>query len=119
MRSRYAAVPMGQPVTVIEKPTSRPDVVRYELNRAITGTGHEVFTQPPHELARRPVDKLARALFETGKVVGVQANANVVTVRFRGEARSSGLRPIFEDLYTYYLEGVPVPRPEDFTSPAS
>lgn len=110
---------MGQPVTVIEKPTSRPDVVRYELNRAITGTGHEVFSDVPDVLARRPVDKLARALFETGRVAGVQANGNVVTVQFRGDARSGGLMPIFEDLYTYYLEGVPVPRPEDFTSPAS
>ena len=34
---------MGQPVTVIEKPSSHPGVVRYETNRALTGMGHEVY----------------------------------------------------------------------------
>ncbi|HET9541502.1 MAG TPA: hypothetical protein VFP02_00360 [Acidimicrobiales bacterium] len=28
---------MGQPVTVVQKPTSRADVVRFEINRSITG----------------------------------------------------------------------------------
>ena len=32
---------MGQPVTVIEKPSSRGGVVRYEINRTLTGMGHE------------------------------------------------------------------------------
>ena len=32
---------MGQPITVTEKPTGRPGIVRFELNRTLTGMGHE------------------------------------------------------------------------------
>ena len=32
---------MGQPITVVAKPSSRSGVVRYETNRALTGMGHE------------------------------------------------------------------------------
>ncbi|MDQ1372812.1 MAG: hypothetical protein QOJ09_150, partial [Actinomycetota bacterium] len=32
---------MGQPVAVVEKPMSEPNVVRFELNRSLTGMGHE------------------------------------------------------------------------------
>ena len=31
---------MGQPVTVIEKPSSKHGVVRFETNRSLTGTEH-------------------------------------------------------------------------------
>ena len=110
---------MGQPVTVLEKPSSRPGVVRYEINRAITGTGHEVYASAPDPLAVRPVDELARRLFATGKVVSVHANSNVVTVQLAGDARHVNLVPVFEELFTFYREGVPVPRPEDFASPAA
>ena len=32
---------MGHPITVTEKPTRREGVVRFELNRSLTGMGHE------------------------------------------------------------------------------
>ncbi len=32
---------MGQPITVVEKPSSRTGIVRYEINRSLTGMGHE------------------------------------------------------------------------------
>ena len=32
---------MGQPISVVRKPTSRPDLVRFETNRVLTGMGHE------------------------------------------------------------------------------
>ena len=32
---------MGQPVTVIQKSSSKPGVQRYEINRSITGMDHE------------------------------------------------------------------------------
>ena len=32
---------MGQPVTVIEKPSSRAGIVRFETNRVLTGMGHD------------------------------------------------------------------------------
>jgi hypothetical protein len=34
---------MGQPVTVIEKPSSVSGVVRFETNRPLTGMGHEIY----------------------------------------------------------------------------
>ncbi len=36
---------MGQPVTVIEKPSSHPGVVRYETNRVLTGMGHDLIAR--------------------------------------------------------------------------
>jgi hypothetical protein len=109
---------MGQPVTVIEKQTPQPGVVRYEINRAITGTGHEVFASAPDPLAVRPVDELARRLFATGKVQRVHVNSNVITVQVAGDARNVSCKGIIEELFTYYREGVPVPSPEDFGAPA-
>ena len=35
--------PMGQPVAVVEKPSSIPGMVRFEANRSLTGMGHERF----------------------------------------------------------------------------
>ena len=35
------AAAMGQPITVTEKPGDRDDVVRFDLNRSLTGMGHE------------------------------------------------------------------------------
>ena len=55
---------MGQPVTVIEKPSSHPGVVRYETNRVLTGMGHEVFRSEADVQADRPADRVARALFQ-------------------------------------------------------
>lgn len=110
---------MGQPVTVIEKPTPRPDVVRYEINRAITGTGHEVYTSAPDPLAVRPIDELARRLFATGRVQRVHANGNVITVQAAGDGSSLSCKGIIEELFTYYREGVPVPSPDDFAAPAA
>lgn len=109
---------MGQPVTVIEKPTPRPDVIRYEINRAITGTGHESFTAAPGPAHVRAVDELARLLFDTGKVQAVHVNGNVITVQVRGDARGGGFGPLIEELFLYYREGVRVPTPDDFAAPA-
>lgn len=108
---------MGQPVTVIEKPTPQPGVVRYEINRSITGTGHESFTAPPGPAEVRPVDELARILMATGKVKAVHVNSNVITVQLTGDARGAGFAPLIEELFLYYREGVPVPSPDDFASP--
>lgn len=110
---------MGQPVTVVEKQTGNPAVVRYEINRTITGMGHETFTAAPDALHDRAVDELARRLFATGKVQAVHVNSNVVTVQLRGDARSTSFTPLIEDLFLYYREGVPVPSPEDFAAPAA
>ncbi len=50
----YRAGTMGQPITVTEKPTKRAGIVRFELNRALTGMGHEQYAAPPTPPAPTP-----------------------------------------------------------------
>ena len=50
---------MGQPVVVTQKQSSRPGVVRYELNRTLTGTGHEVYRPGTEISGPGPPDLLA------------------------------------------------------------
>jgi len=104
--------PMGQPVTVIEKPSSVSGVVRFETNRPLTGMGHEIYRSADDVLADRPADLVARTLFEAGGVESVHVNGNVITVSVSGG--SSGLKERLEELFIYYREGVEVVMPEGF-----
>ena len=97
---------MGQPITVTEKPTTRSDVVRFELNRSLTGMGHERYRSRDEATGVRPVDELARRLFDHGGVEGVHVYSNVVTVDLAGAASADGLQQVIEDLFLYYREGV-------------
>jgi len=103
---------MGQLVTVVEKPSNRPGIYRYVLNRALTGMGHERFTLESPPVGDRPADELARRLLDSGKVDGVSLNGNVVTVELDSRD-NSGLKEIIEDLYTYYVPGVEIPSDEE------
>ena len=109
---------MGQPVTVIEKPSSVGGVVRFEINRTLTGMGHERYLADQLVEGDRPPDELARRLFARGGIDGVHINSNVITVHLSRGADTEGITGIIEDLYTHYRPGVPVPSPEDFTTPA-
>ena len=99
---------MGQAVTVIEKPSSREGVVRFEINRPLTGMGHERYIggEVPH--GNRPPDVLARRLFERGGVESVHVYGNVITVVVGEGADTDGVKEIIEDLFTYYRPGVEV-----------
>jgi hypothetical protein len=103
---------MGQLVSVIEKPSHRRGIVRYVLNRALTGMGHERFTTENQPTGDRPADELSRRLLATGLVSGVSLNGNVVTVELSGND-SSGLKDVIIDLYTYYVPGVEIPSDEE------
>lgn len=107
---------MGQPVTVIEKHSSHPGVVRFETNRPLTGTGHEIYrSQADVEAARdKPATRVAAALFANGGVSAVQVNGNVISVHLERAAAAEGLKEIIEELFTYYREGVEVVQPEGF-----
>jgi hypothetical protein len=108
---------MGQPITVLAKPTPRPDVMRFETNRAITGMGHESFDARPDEVADRAVDNIVRQLFDAGGVQAVHVNSNVLTIVASGHDVSvERLKSTLEDAYTYYRPGVRVPKPEDFAT---
>jgi len=107
---------MGQPVSVLEKPSATPGVVRFETNRAFTGTGHEVYLKGQEILGDRPPDEIARKLFERGGVERVHVNSNVITVILARGADTDGMAELIGDLYTYYRPGVRVPTPEDFAT---
>jgi hypothetical protein len=97
---------MGQLITVTEKPTSRPEVVRFDLNRSLSGMSHERFLAGDEIKGDRPVDELARRLFAHGGVEGVHIYSNVVTVKLAPGASGDGLGDIIHGLFTYYVEGV-------------
>jgi hypothetical protein len=97
---------MGQPITVVEKPTSTPGVVRFELNRSLTGMDHERYHSIADAEGDRPPDKLARLLFERGGVDSVHIYSNEVTVHLADGASSDGMRDLIESLFIHYREGV-------------
>ncbi len=96
---------MGQPVSVIEKPTGRAGVLRFETNRSLTGMGHERYRAGTAVEGNRPPDVLARRLFERGGVATVHIYGGLITIEL-AEPDESGLKEIIEDLYTYYRPGV-------------
>lgn len=99
---------MGQPVTVVQKQSSNPGVVRFEINRSITGMGHERYTSAPGAENDRPVDELARRLFAHHGVKNVHVNSNVITVAMAFGADGGALAETIESLFTYYRPGVEV-----------
>jgi hypothetical protein len=103
---------MGQPVTVVQKPSSNAGVVRFEINRSITGMGHERYIEAPSPENDRPCDELARRLFGHEGVEAVHINSNVITVNMSYGADDSALVETIEQLFTYYRPGVEVPSVE-------
>ena len=103
---------MGQQVTVIEKPSSRSGIVRYEINRVLTGMGHESYSGAPGPGSQRPPDVLARRLFARGGIKTVHVNGSVITIEL-ADLGTAGIREIIEGLYTYYLPGVLPPTDEE------
>lgn len=93
---------MGQPITVVEKPSSNPAILRFETNRPLSGMGHEAYTAPPSELLDRPVDEVARRLFAAGGVERVHINGSVITVTLGGGRTGSGLVDVVRDLFLHY-----------------
>ena len=99
---------MGQFVTVIERPSSRPGVVRFEINRSLTGMGHEYYDTAPPPTRVRPPDELARRLFARGAIDGIHVNSNVITLDMSKGADTRGIRELIEDLFIHYRPGVEV-----------
>jgi hypothetical protein len=93
---------MGQPINVVEKPSSTPGIARFETNRSLTGMGHERYRSLDDILAERPVDVLARRLFETGGVTEVHANGSVITVHLSEGWSGARLLDVIRGLYIFY-----------------
>ncbi len=104
---------MGQPITATEKPTSRPGIVRFELNRSLTGMGHERYRRGGEVTGIRPPDELARRLLATGEVEGVHIFSNVVTADLTDGSTGEGLLEVVEGLFLHYVDGVLPPTDEE------
>jgi hypothetical protein len=104
---------MGQLVAVTEKPSSTRGVVRFEINRSLSGMGHERFASVADAWDVTPSAELARRLFASGQVDAVHVYANIITVDLRKGHDSSGLADIVRDLYQYWKPGVEPPTFED------
>jgi hypothetical protein len=97
---------MGQLVAVVEKPSPRPGILRFEANRSLTGMGHERFTAPDQAVGPRPAASLARTLLGTGSVDAVHIYGNIITVELARGFDGSGLGDIVRDMYQYWKPGM-------------
>ena len=97
---------MGQPITVVEKRSPKPGLVRFEINRSLTGMGHERYRSAEDAAGDRPPDVLARRLFEHGGVASVHVYSNVITVELAEGGSAEGMRELIEELFIHYREGV-------------
>lgn len=119
---------MGKSVQIVSFARPRAGYVRIEIDRSLTGTGHETYEVAPSEEAPRPTDVLARTLFQTGFVKRVHIFSNVITIMLQSpfgvatvredhatmeesaEEQVSGqedtLRTAVEQLFVHYRPGV-------------
>lgn len=104
---------MGQLVAVTEKPSSTRGIVRFEINRSLSGMGHEHFESVADAWGNTPSDELARRMFATGQVEAVHVYGNIITVDLEKGHDSEGLAEILRDLYQYWKPGVEPPSFED------
>jgi len=104
---------MGQLVGVVERKSTVPGIVRFELNRSLSGMGHEHFGSLTDAIGSKPSASLARQLFATGKVDSVHVYGNIVTVDIAKGFDSSGLSDVVREMYRYWKPGVEPPVFED------
>ncbi len=93
---------MGQPINVVEKPTATPGLARFEINRSLTGMGHERYASVDDVLGHRPVDEMARRLFDSGGVTKVHANGSMITVHLADGWTGEALLDVIRGLYIFY-----------------
>ncbi len=103
---------MGQPVTFLRTSSPRPGLVRFELNRTLTGMGHERYLANREILGDRPSDELARRMLATGKLSSIHMHGSVITAEVVA-GDDSGLGEVIASLYTYYVRGVEIPSDEE------
>ncbi len=108
---------MGQPVTFLRTTSPRPGIVRFELNRSLTGMGHERYRAGDEIAGNRPVDELARRLIATGKVKAVHVYASMVTAEL-DSSDGADLGAVIAGLHTYYGPGVEIPSDEELIAAA-
>ncbi|HEX2040311.1 MAG TPA: NifU N-terminal domain-containing protein [Acidimicrobiales bacterium] len=80
--------------------------MRFELNRSLTGMGHERYRSAADATGDRPPDELARRLFRRPGVEAVHVYSNVVTVEVSSGVDAGELRDEIEALFIHYTAGV-------------
>ena len=103
---------MGQPVTFLATTSPKPGVIRFELNRSLTGMGHERYTAGDEIIDDRPPDVLAKRIFEAGNVEAIHIYGSMVTVTL-ATTEPGDLETVVRELYTYYVPGVEIPSDEE------
>jgi hypothetical protein len=93
-------------VSVVQKPSTIPGVIRFEANRSLTGQGHERFGAVDEAVGPRPAALLARRLLSTGQVEGVHVFSNIITVNLFKGFTGAGLDEIVRDLFQYWKPGM-------------
>jgi hypothetical protein len=109
---------MGQPINVVEKPARTPGLARFETNRSFTGMGHERYPSADAIVDDRPVDELARRLFDSGGVTSVHVNGSVVTVALADGWAGEQLLDVIRGLYIHY-PAAEAAGPAQTTAPAA
>jgi hypothetical protein len=103
---------MGQPVTFLSTTSPKPGVLRFELNRSLTGMGHERYKAGDEILGNRPPDVLARRVFASGQVEAIHIYGSMVTVTL-ASTDAGDVETVLRELYTYYVPGVEIPSDEE------
>ena len=103
---------MGQPVTFLRTTAPRPGLVRFELNRSLTGMGHERYSPDEEILGDKTSDELARRLLAIDGVSGIHMYSNILTIEL-DERSPGGMEEAIRELYTYYVPGVEIPSDEE------
>ncbi|MEZ5247487.1 MAG: hypothetical protein R2707_20530 [Acidimicrobiales bacterium] len=103
---------MGQPVTFLSTTSPKPGVLRFELNRSLTGMGHERYSAGDEILGNRPPDVLARRVFASGQVDAIHIYGSMVTVTL-ASTDAGDVETVLRELYTYYVPGVEIPSDEE------
>ena len=107
---------MGQPVAVVEKPSSTPGVVRYEANRSLSGQGHDRFESLGDAVGPTSSAEVARRLFGSGQVSAVHVFSNIITVDLLKGRTADGLGDIIRNLYQYWRPGMAPPAFEELVA---
>ncbi|HEX2849738.1 MAG TPA: hypothetical protein VHN98_04260 [Acidimicrobiales bacterium] len=97
---------MGQPIAVTRKPSNDPSVARFEINRTLTGMGHERYDAGAEIVGDRPPDELARRLFAKGGVRRIHIYSNMISLDLEPDADADGYEDVIRDLYIHYKPGV-------------
>lgn len=94
---------MGEIVNVIERPSPRRGIVRFETNRALSGMGHDRYVAGQPIDDDRPTDELARRIFARGGIAAVHINGSVITVDLEKGHDTAGIADIIRGLFTHYV----------------